>query len=486
MTDETFRRLFDPEDAAATEATHAEIRRLRERYRFFHWHLEFPDIFRVCDDEGSGGNGALGWQGGFDCVLSNPPWDKLDFEDKKYFSVVEPSLARIAGLARREAIGQWQRDHPEEAERYRSARRQVKSTLHFAGRSEGFPACAKGLTVKGVNTLQVDHLFVELFTALVKPEGRIGAIVPTSIATGAGAQELFASLTRDRSIASLYDFENLKQLFPGVDARQRFSLLSLHGDKAPVPVADYAFFLHEPAHLDDGSRSFELTADEIALLSPNTGSIPLFQSRRDADLTLSIYRRIPVLWKEGQRDGNPWAIRFKRLFDMTDDSGLFRDMMGLEKEGWELRGNVFERESRRMMPLYEAKMAHHFDHRWNGFTTAGAPRQPAQIEKGPPLTRRCRATGFPERMVPDRVWPRDCRRSGGTENGSTVGVTSVDRMMSEPGFPPSCHVWPSATPSRSCSCNGDRTWSRPCAPFRVAWSSTSSAARRSTARTCPS
>lgn len=383
MTDEAFRRLFDPEDAAATEATHAEIRRLRERYRFFHWHLEFPDIFRVCDDEG-GGDSVQGRQSGFDCVLSNPPWDKLDFEDKKYFSVIQPSLARIAGLARREAIGQWQRDHPEEAERYRSARRQVKSTLHFAGRSEGFPACAKGLTVKGVNTLQVDHLFVELFTVLVKPEGRIGAIVPTSIATGAGAQELFATLTRDRSVASLYDFENLKQLFPGVDARQRFSLLSLHGAKAPVPVADYAFFLHEPAHLDDGSRSFELTADEIALISPNTGSIPLFQSRRDADLTLSIYRRIPVLWEEGHRDGNPWGIRSKRLFDMTDDSGLFRDKMGLEKAGWELRGNVFEREDRRMLPLYEAKMAHHFDHRWNGFTPAGATRQPEQAEKRDP------------------------------------------------------------------------------------------------------
>ncbi|GAA1086862.1 Eco57I restriction-modification methylase domain-containing protein [Nocardiopsis metallicus] len=381
VTDETFRRLFDPEDAAETEATHTEIRRLRDRYRFFHWHLEFPDIFPVCDDLGGGSNGAPGWQGGFDCVLSNPPWDKLDFEDKKYFSVVQPSLAGIAGLARREAIAQWQRDFPEEAERYRSARRQVKSTLHFAGRSKGFPSCAKGLTVKGVNTLQVDHLFVELFTGLIKPEGRIGAIVPTSIATGAGAQELFATLTRDRSIASLYDFENLKQLFPGVHSSYRFSLLTLHGSQSPVPVADYAFFLHEPAHLDDGRRNFELTADEISLLSPNTGSLPLFGSRRDADLTLSVYRRFPVLWEEGRRDGNPWAVRFKNLFNMTDDSGLFRTRADLEGEGWQLRGNAFEREGSRMSPLYEAKMVHHFDHRWNGFTPAGAARQPERSEK---------------------------------------------------------------------------------------------------------
>lgn len=381
VTDETFRRLFDPEDAAAAEATHTEIRRLRDQYRFFHWHLEFPDIFRVCDDPADGRSSAPGWQGGFDCVLSNPPWDKLDFEDKKYFSVAQPSLARLAGMARREAIVQWQRDHPQEAQRYRSARRQVKSTLHFAGRSDGFPACAEGLAVKGVNTLQVDHLFVELFTGLIKPEGRIGAIVPTSIATGAGAQELFATLTRERSLASLYDFENLKQLFPGVDARQRFSLLSLHGPKAPAPVADFAFFLHEPVDLDDAHRAFELTAEEISLLNPNTGSLPLFRSSRDADLTLDVYRRVPVLWEQGLRDTNPWAVRFKNLYNMTDDSGLFRTRAELEKEGWELRGNVFERDGKMMSPLYEAKMAHHFDHRWNGFTPAGVARQPDQSEK---------------------------------------------------------------------------------------------------------
>ena len=53
---------------------------------------------------------------------------------------------------------------------------------------------------------------------------------------------------------------------------------------------------------------------------------------------------------------------------MTNDSHLFRTREQLESDGWTLVGNVFERPApervERMLPLYEAKMIHHFDHRW--------------------------------------------------------------------------------------------------------------------------
>ena len=54
---------------------------------------------------------------------------------------------------------------------------------------------------------------------------------------------------------------------------------------------------------------------------------------------------------------------------MTDDSDLFRTREALEADGWHLHGNVFTRAGKRMLPLYEAKMAHHFDHRWNCVST---------------------------------------------------------------------------------------------------------------------
>ncbi|GIH68126.1 Eco57I restriction-modification methylase domain-containing protein [Sphaerimonospora thailandensis] len=380
ITDAVFRALQDPDGTAASQATNDEIVRLSREYRFFHWHLEFPDVFTVPDDGSDAAmdaatdgavDPATGWAGGFSCVLGNPPWDKVDFEDKKYFSVIDPEIAAIAGVDRRLEIAIWADKNPEAGKRYWAERRKVKSTFHFAGDSGVFPLCAKGLSVKGVNSLQTDQLFTERFASIAAPEGRFGCVIPTAIATGAGAQHLFSDLTQRGAIASLYDFENRKPLFVGVHASYKFCLLSLTGRGLREPAAKFAFFLEDPGDLDNASRVFTLRPEEIALINPNTGTLPIFRSRRDADLTASIYHRIPVLWNETEKNGNPWGITFKNLFNMTDDSDLFRTREQLESEGWQLRGNVFVRGNERMLPLYEGKMAHHFDHRWNSYYGTG-------------------------------------------------------------------------------------------------------------------
>ncbi|MGW5080314.1 Eco57I restriction-modification methylase domain-containing protein [Micromonospora echinospora] len=373
ITHEVFVNLQGDADGAAPEETLQEIDRLRNQYRFFHWHLAFPEIFAVsAEHAGDSADPVAGWVGGFSCVLGNPPWDKVDFEDKKYFSIVNPIIAAVAGAARRMRIERWEADDPDGGQRYREARRAVKATFHFAGDSGVFPMCAKGLTAKGVNSLQTDQLFAERATTLIRPTGRIGYIIPTVIATGAAAQYLFDSLTRRGAISSLYDFENIKPVFIGVHSSYKFCLLSLAGRALWEPAPRFASFLTDTTDLDDPSRAFELGPDEIKLISPNTGSLPTFRTRRDADLTAEIYRRIPVLWNEHKEDGNAWRISFKNLFNMSDDSDLFRTREQLEAEGWALDGNVFSRAGVRMLPLYEGKMAHHFDHRWNSFFDTGS------------------------------------------------------------------------------------------------------------------
>lgn len=365
ITHDVFRALQDPDATAASQATHTEIVRLSQEYRFFHWHLAFPDVFTVPDDgSGAGVDPATGWAGGFSCVLGNPPWDKVDFEDQKYFSVVDPSIAKISGTARRVRIAEWSEENPKAGERYRADRRKVKSTFLFAGGSGMYPLCGKGLTVKGVNSLQTDQLFAERFASITAPEGRFGCIIPTAIATGAGAQHLFSDLTRRGAIASLYDFENRKPLFVGVHSSYKFCLLSMTGRDLREPAAKFAFFLEGTTDLDDSKRAFALSPEEITLISPNTGNLPIFRSRRDADLTVAIYSHIPVLWGESKKRNNPWSIDFVPTpFHMTDDSDLFRKRERLEAEGWELRGNVFVKDGERMLPLYEAKMVDFFNHR---------------------------------------------------------------------------------------------------------------------------
>ncbi|SFW63556.1 Eco57I restriction-modification methylase domain-containing protein [Amycolatopsis australiensis] len=369
VTQDVFQALQDPAAAAAAQETHDEIIRLRDEYRFFHWHLAFPDVFTVPDDN-AGVDPATGWSGGFSCVLANPPWDKVDFEDKKYFSVVEPSIAAISGADRRRRIEEWAKEQPEAGTRYRASRRKVKSTFLFAGSSGAFPLCGKGLTVKGVNSLQTDQLFTELFATIAAPAGRIGCIVQSAVATGAGGQHLFGDLTRRGAVKLLYDFEN-RNNFPAVDARIKFCLLSLAGRGIREPAAAFAFFLNDAEDLDDRGRIFALSPEEISLINPNTGNLPVFRNRRDADLTATIYHRLPVLWNERLKNGNPWQISFKNLFNMTDDSDLFKKRAELEADGWQQEGNVFVRGEERMLPLYEGKMAHLFDHRWARYYGTG-------------------------------------------------------------------------------------------------------------------
>ena len=88
----------------------------------------------------------------------------------------------------------------------------------------------------------------------------------------------------------------------------------------------------------------------------------MFQAQRDADITLGVYRRVPVLWHDDPEE-NCWGLSFLRMFDMANDAELFCTREQMERDGWILGGNVFKRTSRSMLPLYEAKLIHHFDHR---------------------------------------------------------------------------------------------------------------------------
>ena len=131
--------------------------------------------------------------------------------------------------------------------------------------------------------------------------------------------------------------------------------------------ADLVFYARRAVDLDDQQRHFALTPVDFATLNPNTRTSPTFRSRRDADINLAMYRRAGVLWREGVPDGNPWGLRFLRMFDMTNDSNLFRTRAELASAGWRIEADRFEKDKMVMLPLYEAKMIHQFDHRFGTY-----------------------------------------------------------------------------------------------------------------------
>ncbi|MFF8594366.1 Eco57I restriction-modification methylase domain-containing protein [Streptomyces sp. NPDC015220] len=365
-TDQAFRALRSRNQSAVPDATHAEILRLRDQYRFFHWHLEFPEVFAV-PESGAGVQPGTGWAGGFDAVVGNPPWDSVNFPETEFFAVLAPDIAEVNNTAARKKKIQALRDSPDTIRLYNAytdAKRRVYGESHFLRVSNRHPLTGQG-------NLNVYSLFAENDRTLTSPRGRTGVIVPTGIATDARTQYFFKDLVASKSLAVLFDFENRNSLFPAIDSRMKFCILSMTGCNIDQPAAHFGFFLHDPAELADPGRIFSLAANEINLLNPNTGTCPVFRSRRDAEITLGIYERVPVLLDESRGPaGNPWGISFLRMFDMSHESHLFRPDIqngesfdSLLRDGWRLDGNALIRGDERLLPLYEAKMAEFYNHR---------------------------------------------------------------------------------------------------------------------------
>ncbi|GAA2160249.1 Eco57I restriction-modification methylase domain-containing protein [Actinomadura napierensis] len=368
VTQKIFLALDDPDAEGIPATTHGEIVRLRDQYRFFHWHLEFPEVFTVPDGgQTATANPATGWAGGFSCVLGNPPWDSVELKEQEFFEQRSPAIAAISKAdVRKKRIAALQ-DSPETLplyKEYAAAKREVYAESHFLRRSGRVPLTGQG-------NLNKYAVFTEVDRILIDADGRAGIIVPTGIATDARNQFFFKDLVQHGSIAALYDFENRDGIFPAVDSRIKFAALSIAGRGLSEPAAKFAFFVLDPAELGDAGKVFALTPEEIALLNPNTGTCPVFRSRRDAEITIGIYRRAPVIIKRSDPPLNPWRISFSRMFDMSHDAQLLHGSSDLESDGWTLVGNVFVRGESRMLPLHEGRMGHQYNHRFADSVGAG-------------------------------------------------------------------------------------------------------------------
>ncbi|WP_260681767.1 Eco57I restriction-modification methylase domain-containing protein [Gordonia rubripertincta] len=377
ITHSTINALIGGSDVLSDRQA-AEVNRLVGQYRFFHWHLEFPHIFPTTPAAGDSINSETGWAGGFSVVIGNPPWERVKLQEQEFFAARDPRIATAANAsARKRLIANLEDDNHGLYREFLAEKRRSEGISHLLRTSGKYPLTGRG----DVNTYAV---FAETDRSLLAGSGRLGVILPTGIATDATTQYFFKDLVENGSIASLYDFENSGPLFEGVHRSFKFCLLTLAGRDTREPRADFAFFAHDPTDLQRPDTRFTLSPEEIKLLNPNTGTCPVFRSRRDAEITLGIYKRVPVLIREGDPDGNPWGIKFMTMFHMSNDSHLFHTREELEDDGWVLHGNVFERGKGRMVPLYEAKMIHHYDHRWATYEPDGSTRLVTAEEKADP------------------------------------------------------------------------------------------------------
>ena len=297
-----------------------------------HWPLMFPTVFG---------------RGGFDVILTNPPWDRIKVQAKEFFATRYPDISEAQNASKRNKLIA-QLEHGSIAEQKLFA--DFSAAVAMSERTSAFVHAEGGhYPLTGIGDVNLYALFSELVLQILAPDGRAGLVVPTGICTDNSTKDFFAEIVSKKRLEYIYDFENKLPLFPSVHRMYKFALLSIGNSEHP----DLAFFMTHPRQLAEAERHFTLTAEEFALVNPNTRTAPVCRTGYDAELMKKIYSRTGVLVKEGDAetpDENPWEIEYKTLFHMSNDSKLFCDTPSDD-----------------LFPLYEAKMMHIYDHRWATF-----------------------------------------------------------------------------------------------------------------------
>lgn len=348
-----------PSKAEVEDAVEALCR----QHAVFHWWLAFPHV-------------AV--QGGFSVMLGNPPWERIKLQEEEFFATRSPLVAGARNKAERAQRIEWLREGillhqvspdqeraeglspPNRAEialyaNFVAARRGAEAMSLYAHESRRYP-------LTGVGDVNTYALFAETFMQATAPNGRAGFIVPTGIATDDTTKAYFSQLVRSSRLLSLFSFYEIRRWFADTDDRKAFCLLTMGKQEQ----AQFAYDIEKWEDFERPEKRYCLTSSEFAALNPNTLTLPVFRSERDAELTKKLYRAAPVLIEEAsfneseqllRPEVNPWDISFQRMFDMSTDSGLFRYTPVASGQP-------------SLLPLYEAKMIHQFDHRWATYVDA--------------------------------------------------------------------------------------------------------------------
>jgi hypothetical protein len=327
----------------------AETDRCAHTQHFFHWPVEFPDIIA---------------NGGFDIVIGNPPWERVEVQEQEFFATSHPAIASAQNAAKRKVmIEQLTETDPRAFDSWRAALRNAAVEVAFFKTSERFPLGSPGK----VNTYAI---FADLFRQLIRPSGQAGLILPNGLVTGYTYRDFLRYLLSTKTLVSFYGFENEDKLFKSVHNETKFGLLTVTGAQHPVVQPWFTAHIRQPEQISDSARRYALTIDEIEAINPNTLNLPAFRWAKDAEITAAIHKSAPVLvrYHSDEAVESPWQVQFKIMFNMATDSGDFLDHQDIAPLIVERRGALaILKDGRQVYPLYEGKMLWQFDHRYGTY-----------------------------------------------------------------------------------------------------------------------
>ena len=288
--------------------------------RFFHWELEFPEVFR---------------RGGFDAIVGNPPWETVKPNSKEFWSNYDPFFRDLGKQAALRRMAELRQD-PEADRAWRLYSLTIEQTSRWLR--------ASGLYLhQGRGDLNTYKLFLERAYGLLRRGGTLSFVVPSGLYTDQGATELRTLFFERGAVRSLVSLENRKGIFP-IHRSFKVVLFSVERGGAS-PAVPCAFFIGRDARGRDlapdlpalrallsdlEEHLLPLPLEAVRRFSPDTLSLMEFKSRREMEIAAKIYDNHPLL---GEEVAGAWNVRFTTEFHMTNDSRLFRDRAWLEAHG---------------------------------------------------------------------------------------------------------------------------------------------------------
>lgn len=293
----------------------------------------------------------------FQMIITNPPWERIRLMEREFFSANEFDIATAETSHLRNQLKI--KLNKIVTDNLKNVKDEHEEFTRFIKDSNKFPLSSQG-------ELNLYSLFVEQSYNIISKDGVCGFIIPSGFMTDYSTRHLFWHIFSSGKLASSHDFENRMKIFPAIDGRMRFSLVSIRKNKVNAE-AKFSFFSKNIHDLEDKSKHLLLKPTDILKLNPTSKTCPLVRTKKDLQILKKIHSTFPILEKQLEL----WDIKYLRMFDMSLDSKSF---VKTEK--------IPTQTISKFRKLYEGKMISMYNHRSSSsFTVDGNFRRPGAATK---------------------------------------------------------------------------------------------------------